>query len=63
MASNQDDRTQTFLKYDSEDDRWDDLVDRMMASRKYGQYLKNLMAEVVEEKIGQRFDLHWKWNT
>ena len=41
---------------DSEESRGDDLIDRMMGSRKYGQYLKNLMAEVVEEKLGPRLD-------
>ena len=33
------------------------LIDYMMKSDKYGDYLKNLMAEVVEDKIGPRLDL------
>ena len=32
------------------------FIDHMMKSKKYAAYLKNLMAEVVEDKIGPRLD-------
>ena len=32
------------------------LIDYVMKTKKYGDYLKNLMAEVVEDKIGPRLD-------
>ena len=62
MASNYQDELDHSPNYDSnqdsdsEENRGDDLIDRMMGSRKYGQYLKSLMAEVVEEKLGPRLD-------
>ena len=62
MASNYRDELDHSPNYDSnqdsdsEENRGDDLTDRMMGSRKYGQYLKSLMAEVVEEKLGPRLD-------
>ena len=62
MASNYQDELDHFPNYDSDQDsdseqnRGDYLIDRMMGSRKYGQCLKSLMAEVVEEKLGTRLD-------